>query len=213
MGHIEAVCVVHEVRPDAGKVGRTAIDKRAVTGTVQVQALGLDGDTQCDRAFHGGHDRAVYAYAAEDSAWWSTELGRDLAPGQFGENLRTSGIDVSGAVIGERWQVGAGGLQLEVRCPRMPCQTFQRFLDEPHWVKRFTDHGAPGAYLRVITPGPVTVGDPIEVINRPAHGVRIHDTFHRLTLAHAEALLAVTDLEPDLRKAAEAVRTRTQPTA
>jgi MOSC domain-containing protein YiiM len=75
-------------------------------------------------------DQAVYAYAAEDAAWW------DQGPGRFGENLTTEGIDVTGAVIGEHWRVGA--VLLEVSVPRIPGTTFAGFWQAPDLVKRFT---------------------------------------------------------------------------
>ncbi len=182
-GRLVSVNVVHALIPDVlGSEDRTAIDKRPVDGRVAVTVpgdaeVGLTGDRIYDRNHHGGPDQAIYAYAAEDRAWWAAELGREIAAGAFGENLSTEGLDVTGAVIGERWQIGADGVLLEVTAPRIPCRTFQGWMDEPQWVKRFTDHGAPGAYLRVLTPGTVAAGDAIEVVHRPAHGVTVGDVF------------------------------------
>ena len=62
---------------------------------------------------------------------------------------------------------------LEVASPRIPCTTFQGFMDEPHWVKRFYPARGPGAYLRVVSEGTVGAGDRIEVVHRPDHGVTI----------------------------------------
>ncbi|MBC7551644.1 MAG: MOSC domain-containing protein, partial [Cellulomonas sp.] len=179
MAQVTSVNVVHEVRPDAhNSAGRTAIDKRAVTGGVAVGAQGLAGDRQMDVEHHGGRDKAVYAYASEDVARWAAELGRDLTPGQFGENLTTSGLDVTGALVGERWRIGGpDGVVVEVTQPRIPCATFKDWMGEARWVRRFTGHGAPGAYLRVVIEGTVTVGDEIEVVHRPGHGVSIGACF------------------------------------
>ncbi len=179
---IVSVNVVHAIIPDPlGDVGRTAIDKRPVDGPVLIQRLGPVGDTVLDRKYHGGRDQAVYAYAAEDLAVWAGELARDLAPGAFGENLTTSGLDVTGAVVGETWSVtsadGSEPVLLQVTAPRMPCVTFQAWMGEPHWVRRFTEHGAPGAYLRVLTEGPVAAGSAVEVLDRPAHGVTLGEVF------------------------------------
>ena len=85
---------------------------------------------------HGGADQAVYAYAREDLDVWAAKLRRPLPNGIFGENLTTIGIDVNGALIGERWLIGRS-LLLEVSCPRIPCTTFQGWLGEPGWLKRF----------------------------------------------------------------------------
>lgn len=169
-----SVNVVHAVIAVPG-VPRTAIDKRAQDGRLAVGALGVAGDEQCDKPGHGGVDQAVYAYADEDRGWWAAELGRDIAPGAFGENLTTRGVDVTNAVIGEIWRVGSATLQ--VTTPRIPCKTFAGFWQVKDLVRRFTEHGAPGAYLRVVDPGDVGAGDPVEVADRPSHGLTIHDIF------------------------------------
>ena len=203
-GRIWSVNVVHALVPDVrGDLDKTAIDKRPVEGRLNVSGpvehagVGLVGDQVYDTAHHGGRDQAVYAYAVEDRDWWAAELGRELAGGSFGQNLDTEGIDVTGAVIGERWRIGDDGLVLEVTCPRIPCNTFQGFMDLPQWVKRFTDHGASGAYLRVVSPGTVGAGDAVAVIDRPGHGVTIGDVF-RVRRTRAEPLQRMLDEQPDL---------------
>jgi MOSC domain-containing protein YiiM len=173
MAHISAVCVLHSLRPEPDNPdGTTAIDKRAVAGPVAVGPLGLAGDHQADAEHHGGEDQAVYLYADEDAQWWAAELGRDIPPGLFGENLRTVGIDLSATRIGQRFRVG-DGLVLEVTAPRTPCVTFARRMDEPHWVKRFTDRRAPGAYARVVQAGVISAGDPLVPLSPPDHDVTV----------------------------------------
>jgi MOSC domain-containing protein YiiM len=162
----------------SSKDGRTAIDKRPAPGRVRATRLGLAGDEQADRKHHGGVDQAVYAYAREDLDHWQAELGRPLHAGQFGENLTTVGLDLAGAVIGERWRIGT--VLLEVSAPRIPCSVFQAWLGEARWVKRFTVFGHTGAYLRVLTEGELAAGDAIEVEHRPAHGVTVLDAFRVL---------------------------------
>jgi MOSC domain-containing protein YiiM len=167
--------------------GVTGIDKRPSPQPVALHdpgpgtgRSGASGDTIGDPASHGGTDQAVYAYAREDLDHWQAELGRTLTNGVFGENLTTAGVDVNGALVGERWQVGHACV-LEVTSPRIPCRTFAGWLEEQRWVKRFTVRGAPGAYLRVITPGAVTAGDEITVVHRPDHDVTIAMMFRALT--------------------------------
>lgn len=208
---ITAVCVVHEILPDPGQDPEfTAIDKRPRPGRLAVGDLGLVDDTQCDPVYHGGPDRALYAYAAEDAAWWGQQLGREVPAGLFGENLQTSGLDVTGAEIGEQWRIGTGpdAVLVEVRAPRTPCVTFGRRMGEPRWVKRFAQAGRPGAYLRVLTPGSVAAGDPVQLVRRPGHGVGVGDVFPhprpdamRTLLGAADA--GVLDLAPDVRTMAE----------
>ena len=165
-----------ETRPgEHGALKRTAIDKRPVAGPVRIEPLGVDGDEIADLKHHGGIDQAVYAFAREDYAHWEHELGRPLAAGAFGENLTTVGLDLQGARIGERWRVG--GCLLEVTDVRIPCAVFAGFVDEPHWVLRFTEHGVPGAYLRVIEPGEVSAGDEITVAETRAHDLTVGQAF------------------------------------
>ncbi|WOH17668.1 MOSC domain-containing protein [Paenarthrobacter sp. GOM3] len=188
-----AVCRVHQLLPDPGNVGVTAIDKRPVEGPVKVHKLGLHGDVQADRANHGGEDQALYAYSQEDADYWSGELGRDLAPGFFGENLRVTGTETTGAVIGERWRIGLD-VELEVTSPRVPCATFQRAVGEPQWVKRFTQAGRVGTYLRVIRAGTISAGDHIHRTFVPKHGVTVGQWFSEPT---AELVQALLDAEAD----------------
>ena len=189
MAEILAVCRVDQLRSDSGTIGVTAIDKRPVEKRVHVRPLGLRGDVQADRKHHGGPSKALYAFAEEDAAFWAQELGRDIPAGLFGENLRTSGIDVNGAEIGERWAIG-DELVVEVTCPRTPCAVFQRRMHEPQWVKRFTAEGRPGAYFAVVKSGSVGAGDPIRVLSRPGHGVTVSSWFSGADTAQADALEA-----------------------
>lgn len=169
MPRLVAVCVVHQLLPDAGSIGVTAIDKRAVDGPVRVGPYGVYADVQADRKHHGGLEKALYAYAQEDAVFWEGELGRELPPGFFGENLRVEGLDVNRALIGERWRIGPK-VEVEVTMPRTPCQTFARWVggdDERGWVKRFSAERRLGPYLRVVSNGRVTAGDEIVVVHRP----------------------------------------------
>jgi MOSC domain-containing protein YiiM len=191
MASVLTVNVAHP-RPNADK-GQllTGIDKRPTDDPIGVRApgpmhggagSGLMGDFIGDPQVHGGDDQAVYAYAREDLDVWQRDLERDLSNGMFGENLTTEGLDVTGARIGERWQVGSGGLVLEVSRPRVPCRTFAAWLAIQGWVKTFTKAATPGAYLRVIALGTVRGGDSIVVVDRPKHDVTIGLVFRALTL-------------------------------
>ncbi|MGH3430322.1 MAG: MOSC domain-containing protein [Mycobacteriales bacterium] len=173
---VTAVCVVHEIKRDSGRMGKTAIDKRPVTGSVAVEPLGLAGDTQCDRKFHGGPNAALYAYAREEAGRWAAELGREIPPGFFGENLATTGLDVTDALVGERWRIG-DTVEVTVTGPRVPCATFARHIDVPQWVKRFSARTDVGAYLRVDVTGTIRAGDQIAVLERPSGVPTIREVY------------------------------------
>jgi MOSC domain-containing protein YiiM len=183
----------------------TGIGKLPVTHPVRVEApgpkgtggSGVVGDNVCDLRHHGGDDQAVYAYAREDLDWWQQQLDRDLPPGLFGENLTTLGLDLNATLVGERWRVG-DEVVLEASCPRIPCNVFAAKMGEPRWIKRFTERGATGAYLRVITPGALRAGDRITVEHRPEHTVTLGLYFRALTTEsdRLEELLAAGDALP-----------------
>jgi len=193
----------------------TGIDKHPAAGPVHVEEPGpkgtggsaLAGDVIGDLRHHGGTYQAVYAFAREDLDVWGAELGRELPNGVFGENLTTSGVDVCGARIGERWRIGPD-LLLEVTSSRIPCRTFAGWLGERGWVKRFTQAARPGAYLRVVEPGEIRAGDGIRVEHRPDHEVTAAFWFRANTLEREllPRLLAAADaLHPEsLEKARKA---------
>jgi MOSC domain-containing protein YiiM len=174
----------------AGRPQPTAIWKFPVSGRVAVRGESVDGDVQADRAVHGGPDRALYAYAGEDYAWWEAELGRTLEPAMFGDNLTTDGVEVTGALVGEQWRIGS--TVLRVTAPRVPCWKLGVRMDDPHFPRRFASAGRPGAYLAIVVQGELGAGDPVEVIHRPAHAVTvglIADAYHR---DHSLAALLLT---------------------
>jgi len=196
-----------KVRDWAG-IGRTSIEKHAVTGPVAARTRGLDGDQVSDVEHHGGVDQAVYAFAREDLDSWVVWLGQPIRAGQFGENLTTSGIDVNAAEVGERWLIGTA--ELEVASVRIPCNDFKNWMglsgyDSSSWVKRFTAIGRPGPYLRVVTEGAVQAGDEIRVLHRPGHGVSVSMMFAALTTRRdlLPELLRVDGLVAEARENAE----------
>jgi MOSC domain-containing protein YiiM len=179
MPSLVAVCVVHDLRKDAGYFGVTAIDKRPATGKVKVTKYGLRGDVQADRKHHGGIDKALYVYGQDDADYWSQQLGRELPAGWFGENLRIDGLDVNAARIGEVWRIG-DTVTVEVTMPRSPCQTFARWVGGEHekgWVKRFAAERRLGPYLKVLKTGTIAAGDAVTVLSTPEHAPTVAEVF------------------------------------
>ena len=189
--------------PWRGQTVRTAIWKHPVAGRVKVRGVNVDGDDQGNREVHGGVDKALYAYPAEDYEWWGAELGQELAPGTFGDNLTVRGIDVSGAEVGERWR--AGGTLLEVAQPRTPCFKLGIRMGSQRFPRHFAAAGRPGAYLRILAEGEVAAGDPVEVVHRPGHGLTVAEVSRIYHADHAAAtrLLQVPELAGTWRQWAE----------
>jgi MOSC domain-containing protein YiiM len=156
----------------SGRSVTTGIWKTPVAGRIAVRGVNLAGDDQADRRVHGGPDKAVYAYAVEDYSWWTSELGRDLAPGTFGENLTVGGVDLGASVIGARWRVGS--TELEVSQPRQPCFKLGLRMGDAAFVDAFGAAARFGAYLRIRREGEVGAGDEID-ITEPTEGISVRE--------------------------------------
>lgn len=173
------VVSVNTGRPKAiegnGRQAISAIVKTPVIGRVSVRGVNIEGDDQADREAHGGPVRAIYAYASEDYAWWETELGHSIAPGTFGENLTTQGLDVNNARVGEQWRVGS--VLLQVTTPRVPCFKLAMRMNDKAFVKKFGAALRPGPYLTIVEPGEFAQGDSIEITHVPAHALSVREAF------------------------------------
>jgi MOSC domain-containing protein YiiM len=162
------------------------------------------GDFIGDSKYHGGTDQAVYAFAREELDFWAREIGREIPDGAFGENLTLSGFEVDDARLGDRWRIG--GVLLQVTDARIPCGTFRAAMEVRGWLRRFTERGRTGAYLKVLEPGAVRAGDPVELAHRAPHGVRVVDAFRAQTTERERLpglLAAGEDLRDQLRQLAE----------
>lgn len=178
------VCVVHAVID--GYYHPTAIDKRPVHGPVRIGELGPEGDEHVDER-HGGEDGAVYVYAQEDADFFAERLGREIPPGLFGDNVRTTGLGVTGARLGERWRIG--DVLLEVRKPRTPCHNLSLRLGVEGFHVEFNGTGRVGALCRVLETGTIRAGDEVVVEHRPDHSATLGDYVTGLSAAQARSLL------------------------
>lgn len=157
------------------RVERTGIFKFPTQNAVKVTKLGLEADVIVSKKHHGGPDQAVYVYGAGDYEWWSRELGMDIDPGTFGENLTISALESAAFNIGDYLQVGE--VTLQVTAPRIPCGTFAARMNDPQWVKTFRHAERPGLYCRLIQEGFVKTGDPVSIEQYTGETVSIPETF------------------------------------
>ena len=205
MSQLLTINVTHEVLFGdwTGSVGSTGIDKRPVAHRVRLFDDHVDGDSVLDTSVHGGREKAVYAYAAEDAAFWRERTAFPVGNGSFGENLTTLGVDCTNAVIGEKWRIG--DVVLQVVQPRFPCVVFAGFWDHDQLVKEFTAEARPGVYLAILQEGSVGAGDVIEVFDVPTHGVTIGEVFRaksgeRALIPHVLQASLPADLREKLEK-------------
>jgi MOSC domain-containing protein YiiM len=162
IGQVEAIV-------EAGKSGVTGIFKQPVEGPVFVSALGIPEDAVVDKKNHGGPDQAVYIYTEPDYAWWAGELGRELLPGTFGDNLTLSDLESAGVAAGDRLRIGE--VVLEVTAARIPCKTLAARMGDPDFIQKFREAGRPGLYCRVLQEGQLEAGQTVKL--EPYPGERI----------------------------------------
>ena len=147
-------------------VGQEAVDtgifKEPVGAPVQVSALGLESDAVVNKKYHGGPDQALYLYSEADYRWWAGQLGRELAPGLYGENLTVSDFGTATPRIGDRYRIGE--VLLEVTAPRIPCSVFAAKMGDPAFAKTFAKARRPGLYVRVLETGMLRAGMAMELI-------------------------------------------------
>jgi len=157
-----------------GKVVRTAIWKRPVSGRIFARPLNLDGDAQGDLKGHGGEQRAVMVYQLEAYQYWERELGRnDFEYGQFGENFTVEGLADNEVCVGDRYRIGTA--VFEVTQPRVTCYRLGIRMNNPEMPSLLVSHGRPGFYLRVITEGEVGAGDEIQKIANGPERISIEE--------------------------------------
>jgi MOSC domain-containing protein YiiM len=178
-----------------GRMVTTGIWKHPASGRVALRGVNFIGDDQADRSVHGGPDKAVYAYAREDYDYWRNVEGVETSPGLFGDNLTTAGLDLSNAIIGERWTVGS--TVLEIAQPRLPCYKLGIRLNDAHFPKRFMSVNRMGAYLRVVVEGDVGANDEVRVSDTPSHGVSLGDMVQALRNPLKAAALRVVKRLPE----------------
>jgi MOSC domain-containing protein YiiM len=161
--HVVSINIGHREQLDHRSFrGVTGIFKRPVEEPVTIGPLGLAADAVVNRKHHGGPDQAVYLYRQEDYDWWTTELGRPVEPGAFGDNLTVAGLPEPNAIIGSR--IDFGSVELEITAPRIPCNTLAARMGDPGFVKRFVAAERPGLYCRVIRPGTLATGAPFSLL-------------------------------------------------
>jgi MOSC domain-containing protein YiiM len=156
-----------------GRTVETGIWKAPVDGRVAVRGVNVDGDEQADLRVHGGVDKAVYAYSAEDYEWWSSKLGRVLEPGTFGDNLTVAGFAPGDAVIGSRWRVGSAVFQVSE--PRLPCFKLGMRMGDASFVDEFEIAARFGAYLRIVEEGDIGAGDAVDAMGLERDGITVQE--------------------------------------
>ena len=195
---------------NGNKLETTGIYKLPTPEPVHISSLGIKEDFIASKKHHGGPDQAIYVYGTTDYDWWSTELGRDLYPGTFGENLDITELESAQFDIGDRLLIGS--VILEISAPRIPCGTLAARMEDPQFVKHFRHAERPGFYCRVLQEGTVEMGNDVKIERYEKETVSVIQIFRdyydkdkseetiRKQLNAPIAIRLRTALEEDLQK-------------
>ena len=137
----------------------TGIYKLPTSEPTRIDTLGIKDDFIANQEAHGGPDQAVFLYGMPDYVWWGRELGKEMVPGMFGDNLTIGELESAQYRIGDRFHMGS--VVLEVTAPRTPCSTLAARMDDPQFIKKYRRADRPGLYCRVIRAGTVQTGDEV----------------------------------------------------
>jgi MOSC domain-containing protein YiiM len=177
------------------KTLRTALRKRPREGRVPVLSTGLSEDEVGDRIHHGGPNRAVHVFSGEAYDAFAERLQKLVPRPWVGENLCVRGYHDAIACVGDRVRVGTALLQVTMpteRCGHPGLATGIRKLRK--WM---IDALRTGFYLRVLEPGTVRRGDPIDVVERGDERwtiASLSEVMYRRT-ADADVVREVCELE------------------
>ena len=191
------------------RIERTGIFKYPTLEPVRATKFGMEGDVIASSKHHGGPDQAVYIYGTGDYEWWEHQLGQELAPGTFGENLTIQALESATFHVGDYLHIG--DVTLQVTAARIPCGTFAARMNDPQWVKRFRQAERPGLYCRVLQEGFVRAVQSVRVEPYAGETISILEMFReyynrnkseemlRRHLAAPIAIRARRDLEKELQ--------------
>jgi MOSC domain-containing protein YiiM len=138
------------------------VPKLAV-GRADLRIAGFEGDGHDDVMHHGGPERAVCIYSIEIIQELQAE-GHPITPGSAGENLTVAGLDWGGILPGVRLRVGSA--TIEVSSYTSPCKTIRRSFLNGRFsrISQKTNPGWSRVYGRVLVPGIVGNGDPVDLV-------------------------------------------------
>jgi MOSC domain-containing protein YiiM len=125
--------------------------------------LVVDRGIEADRKSKGG-DRQINIMSAATLGSLASE-GFKTGPGQMGEQVVLDGIGVDSLPVGTRIRLGESAV-VEVTIARSGCDRFEHIQGK---LKRLV-RGRLGVLARVVTGGPIAVGDPVAIEQAPTPG-------------------------------------------
>ncbi len=177
----------------------TGIFKHPVEGKVPVNFFGVEGDGQGDKKHHGGRDKALYLYPMEHYDFWKEALGRDIEPGNFGENITSFGILEKDICGGDEFRFG--NILVKAIAPRIPCIRLNLRFGQDDILKKFVEARRFGVYFKVLEEGKLQAGDKISLYKKSDYSFTFQDIVDLFTGQEVAKNLLEEMMEyPDLQQ-------------
>ncbi len=158
------------------KIVTTGIYKYPVQQPIFLDIEDVQNDNVVDRRYHGGIDKAVYAYGEQHYAYWKKlypEL--DWHYGMFGENLTITQLEETNIYVGNVYQLGEA--TIEVTKPREPCFKLGIRFNNPKIIKQFWNATKSGIYFKVIKTGYVATNDELILLKEAIENRMIAEVY------------------------------------
>ncbi len=140
------------------KTYETGMFKYPVKEAIFLEKEDVVNDHVIDRKFHGGFDKAVYAYGENHYEYWKKLYPNlDFTYGMFGENLTVSNLNEEEISVGTIFKLGEA--KIEVTKPRQPCVKLNIRFNDSAAVKQFWNTTKSGVYFKVLEIGKVAKND------------------------------------------------------
>lgn len=155
----------------------TGIFKEAVESAF-LSKMGLEGDMQVDRRVHGGPEKALYQFPAQNYDALKKALPHledQFIPGSIGENISSDSVDDQVVHIGDTIRIGDALVQ--VSQPRRPCWKVNHKYGNGHMAPLLMSQAISGWYYRVLEDGLIEVGDDFELVERLDDSIPVADVW------------------------------------
>jgi MOSC domain-containing protein YiiM len=137
----------HVDRRPADHYARVSLERVSL-----IEGVGIEGDTKGG----GGRSRQLNIMSAEILAKLKEE-GFDTDPGEMGEQIIVSGVNVAAMHTGDRLRLGKDAV-VEVVVQRTGCDRFEHIQKLPKGSVK----GRLGVMARIVASGTIQVGDVVE---------------------------------------------------
>ncbi len=160
--------------------GQVSAIRKTRSEKITITKENILNDEVVDQKHHGGNMRVVHHYSKinyDHLKKTFPEIADRFIPGSFGENLYTEELTEKDLCVGDTFTLGSAKIQLTV--PRRPCATINNGYEDNRILKEVMQTAHVGWFYTVLEEGEVSIGDTMELINRPYPELKIVNLYNQ----------------------------------